>query len=79
MRTTIKCKFLGLVSAVGEPITDMGNVPYGIRAKVIRLSDHPRLGPPDDEYKCWTITSRVKLVDFSTKIIVTENNVYDFS
>lgn len=77
MRTTIKCQFLGLVSAIGAEIKDMGNVPYGIRAKVIRLSDHPRLGPPDTD-GIWTITSPVKSVDFNTKIIVTENNVYDF-
>lgn len=71
----IKCKFIGLVTAMSEPITNWNITPYGIRAKVVRLGNHPRLGEAHPA-EGFTITSEVKCIDFENKMLRTLNNVY---
>lgn len=71
----MKCKFIGLVTVMAELIRDWNRVPYGIRAKIIRLGDHPRLGEAPTEGEI-TITSEVLCIDFENKMIRTRNSVY---
>jgi len=73
----VLCEFHGFVTAMGEKLTDFKRrVPYGIRARVKRLTDHPRLGGPDGHD--FTITSEVRLMDFENGVIVTQNTIYKF-
>lgn len=72
----MKCKFYGFVTAMGESIADVSKpvIPYGLRARIKRLEDHPRLGSPDGHD--FTITSEVLCVDFQHKMIRTLNSIY---
>lgn len=73
----MRCEFLGFVTAFGDPVTKLDIRPaYGLRARVKRLEDHPRLGPADGHD--FTITSEVSRIDFDVGMIVTKNSVYLF-
>jgi len=73
---TVLCEFIGFCTARGEMLDSFKPVPHGIRARVKRLSEHPRLGDPDGHD--FTITSEVRLVDFENGVIVTQNTIYKF-
>ena len=70
-----KCEFLGLITAMGETVKTWP-VPHGVRAKVRMHEDHQHFGAQTGGI---TTTSAVKMVDFERQIIVTQNNIYDFS
>lgn len=73
----MKCKFIRLCTAMAEPLpaSGWGEVPYGIRAMIIRLDTHPRLGSahPDEGM---TITSEVQCIDFENRMLRTRNSIY---
>lgn len=70
-----KCDFLGLIDWNGQAIVSFP-VPHGVRARVRMNEDHLHLGA---QMGGITVTSSVKMVDFERQIIVTQNNIYDFS
>lgn len=70
-----KCEFLGLIQQDGREVNRFP-VPYGVRARVKMKEDHDRDGARNGGT---SVTSAVKMIDFERCIIVTQNNVYDFS
>lgn len=71
------CVFFGFVTAMGEKVTDpIRPIPHGLRARIKRLEDHPRLGPPDNHG--FTITSEVFSIDFQCRLLFTKNSVYKY-
>ena len=71
----IQCEFKGLCDSLRKPVTNMP-ISGVVHAVVRRLSDHPRLGEPNDSK--YTITSQVRSIDFERGWIITQNNVYQF-
>ncbi|MHC2552387.1 hypothetical protein [Bradyrhizobium elkanii] len=68
------CRLLGFVDALGGPIKEMP-ISCAIRARVIMNEDHEELGGGKDDI---TITSAVRSIDFERRLIVTQNNLYQF-
>lgn len=62
-----KCEFLGLFTEYGM---------HDVRAKVKMHEDHDLFGSQAGGI---TVTSPLKFIDFERGILLTRNNVYDFS
>jgi hypothetical protein len=63
----MRCELIGLLQHYQSNI---------FTAKIKRLEDHPRLGPPKSG--AFTVTSAIRSIDFDKGLIVTENNLYSF-
>ncbi|BBB99741.1 hypothetical protein [Bradyrhizobium elkanii] len=68
------CKLLGFTDCIGAPIE---RIPLSgvIKARVEMGEDHDERGGAKGEV---TITSALRSIDFERRLIVTQNNVYQF-
>lgn len=68
------CKLLGFADAIGAPINQMP-LSGVVKALVVMGEDHDKIGGSKGEV---CVTSALRSIDFERKLIVTQNNVYQF-
>ena len=68
------CKLLGFADAIGAPL-DRLPASGVVKARVVMGEDHDKFGGAKGEV---TITSALRSIDFERRLIVTQNNVYQF-
>lgn len=68
------CKLLGFADALGAPVD---KIPLSgvLKARVVMGEDHDKIGGSKGEV---CITSALRSVDFERRLLVTQNNVYQF-
>ncbi|WP_316207446.1 hypothetical protein [Bradyrhizobium sp. SZCCHNR3118] len=69
-----KCSLLGFTDGLGGRIEKMP-ISGQIRARVVMGEDHDKLAGSEGEI---AITSAIRSIDFERRLIVTQNNVYQF-